>query len=195
MNDTLLWQDRMAKMISHVLSPIGIAAGLFGGQAIFHREDDVWGPITIALILFVVIPIIVILWIRRHGIKEVYNPEPLRRQRFLFMGTICYLTGYIIFIKIGAEPYLVWSACTFAVAAGLVCGINLFWKISIHSVAVSGGVFIAMVMTDSGVWPLLLAPGLVGWARFWLGAHTTFQILAGSLLGAIVPAILLPHFI
>ena len=131
MNDTLLWQDRMAKMISHLLSPIGVAAGVFGVQAIFYREDAAWGPITIALILFVVIPIIVTLWIRRHGIEEVYNPEPFRRQRFLLMGTICYLTGYIIFITIGAEPYLAWSACTFAVAAGLVCGINLFWKISI----------------------------------------------------------------
>ena len=51
-----------------------------------------------------------------------------------------------------------------------------------------------MTAGGAGQWPWLAAPLLVAWARLRLGAHTVPQVLAGILLGALVPALLLPHF-
>lgn len=77
------------------------------------------------------------------------------------------------------------------VAVGLVMLINLFWKISAHSVGISGvvGSLIGINQKFGGgelFYPILVSipvAGLLMSARLALNAHSPAQILAGCLLG------------
>ena len=65
--------------------------------------------------------------------------------------------------------------------------VTLFWKISVHAGSVAGALVILAIVAGPGV--LLAAPlviGLVAWSRVELGDHTVWQVIGGSLIGALV---------
>ncbi len=63
------------------------------------------------------------------------------------------------------------------------------WKISGHTGA-STAVAMVLSLIDPIFLPLFIIVPIVGWARLELEAHTVAQVLAGFLLGMIVPSIL-----
>ena len=188
------WQHGLARFLSHLFSPAAMAAWVFAGLALLRPGETGWKALGIALALFTLLPCAVMALLRRRGLEDVYDPGPLLRQRILLAGTACYLAGFLLLAAVGAAPVVTWSAASITLAAAAVRLIDRFWKISIHSVGVAAGVFVLMSVGGAGKWPLLAAPPLAAWARLRLGAHTLPQVLAGILLGALVPALLLPHF-
>ena len=188
------WQHRFARFLSHLFSPAAMAVWVFAGLGILRPGETDWKALGIALALFTLLPCAVMVLLRRRGLEDVYAPEPALRQRILLMGTACYLTGFLVLSAVDAAPIMTWSAASITLAAAAVRVIDRFWKISIHSVGVAAGVFVLVTVGGAGQWPQLAAPPLVAWARLRLGAHTVPQLLAGILLGALVPALLLPHF-
>ena len=188
------WQHRLARFLSHLFSPAAMAVWVFTGLGILLPGESDWKALGIAFALFTLLPCAVMVLLRKRGLEDVYDPEPLLRQRILLMGTACYLAGFLALSAVDAGPEMIWSAASITVAAAAVHVIDRFWKISIHSVGVAAGVFVLMEVGGTGQWPWLAVPLLVAWARLRLGAHTIPQLLAGILLGALAPALLLPHF-
>ena len=188
------WRRGLARFLSHLFSPAAMAVWVFSGLAILRPGEADWKALGTALFLFTLLPCAVMVLLRRRGLEDVYDPEPFLRQRILLMGTACYLAGFLVLAAMDAAPVMTWSAASITVAAAAVRVVDRFWKISIHSVGAAAGVFVLMTAGGAGLWPLLAAPPLAAWARLRLGAHTVAQVLAGILLGALVPALLLPHF-
>ncbi len=59
------------------------------------------------------------------------------------------------------------------------------WKISGHtSVSTGGIVMLAVALSPTWLLALVIVPP-VAWARVWLRAHTSGQVIAGSLVGAL----------
>ena len=185
----------VARLITHLLSPVGVAAMVFPGISVLGEEEGIGGCL-VAVAVFAVLPVTLVKRLKTvWKIDDIYDPGPSMRARILALGNVVYVIGIIALKYIGAGPVTLWGAASFLGGSALVWGISRFWKISIHAVGVAGGAVILAAVGGGALWPVALAPVAVGWARFQLGAHTLAQVVAGSLLGAAVAGALLPLFL
>jgi len=172
--------DSLALLLSHLLSPAAVALAVFAWLALVGGS---WVAGMVGVGLYAVIPAFSLWYLKRIGVLvDVYNPDPLVRQRILVAGTVCYGLGYFVLKSSGASDMMLWTGALF-VSAGLVAWlIDRYWKISIHSVGVGGGVFILVAAGD--LWILSPALLMVAWARLRLKAHTPAQVVGGLALGS-----------
>jgi len=84
-----------------------------------------------------------------------------------------------------------------AILVLLAMVINLFWKISIHTLgigSVSGTFFGISILLQTNLFPLIAAlillSGVVGWARLRLNAHNEAQVYTGFAVGFFVMVVL-----
>jgi len=181
-------KQRVAGGISHLLSPAGVAMLalllISGG-----RSEDMW--VLLGLCLYVVVPLLVLLLLLWHqrctgDTSDVYDPTPVRRQAMLNLGVVTYALCLVVLSVLEAPPLYCWAGATFLGGAAAVWGINRFWKISIHATG-AGGAAALVTLAEASGWPLALGlPVVVGWARWEREAHTGAQLVAGTLLGALV---------
>jgi len=149
----------------------------------------------VGVCIFVLLPVALVKRVKSAwAIEDIYDPGPQMRARILALGNITYLIGFIALMMIEAEPVILWSAASFLCGGALVWMISRYWKISIHAVGVGGGSIILLIVGGTALWPVLLAPVAVSWARLRLGAHTWAQLVAGSVLGAVISGALWPLF-
>ena len=183
----------LARLITHLLSPAGVAAAVFTGIPLLTGEGTRAG--LIALAIYVALPVALISWLKAAwALVDIYDPEIHIRNRILMMGNLVYLIGFVSLTILEATPLVLWSAASFLAGGVMVGLISRFWKISIHAVGVGGGMIILLVAGGPGLWPVVFAPLLVSWARLRLGAHTIGQLVAGTALGAGLSRALLPLF-
>jgi len=172
--------DSLALFLSHLLSPAAVALAVFAWLVLGGGS---WVAGLVGVGLYAVIPALSLWYLKRVGVLvDVYNPAPLVRRRILVAGTLCYGLGYFILKSSGASNLMLWTGALFLSAGLVVWLIDRYWKISIHSVGVSGGVFILVAAGD--LWVLSPALLMVGWARLRLKAHTPAQVVGGLALGS-----------
>lgn len=174
--------DIVARLLSHTISPAGIAALVLVVLLMSGRAPA--GMVAAGAVVFVMLPAVVLTAIaRRTETHDIYDPTPSVRQTMLMYGTGCYLVGYVVSEVSMAPPELRWMAATFCAGAAIVWGVDRTWKISIHSTGVGGGAVMLLTALPDG-WPLWGSlPALVAWARHRLGAHDLAQLAAGTTLG------------
>lgn len=171
--------DSFALFLSHLLNPAAVALAVFAWLVLVGGS---WLAGLVGVGLYAVVPALSLWYLKRVGVLvDVYNPSPQVRQRILVAGTLCYGLGYFVLKSSGASDLMLWAGALF-VSAGLVAWlIDRYWKISIHSVGVGGGVFI--LVTAGDLWILSPALLMVAWARLRLKAHTPAQVVGGLALG------------
>ncbi|MFH1570590.1 MAG: hypothetical protein ABIL09_21550 [Gemmatimonadota bacterium] len=176
--------DNLALLLSHVLSPAGVATAVFAWLAM---SGGSWAAGLAGVALYAVLPGLSLLYLKRSGVlADVYNPEPQLRQRILVVGAACYGAGYVVLKLSGAPKLMLWAGALYGCGALVVWLIDRYWKISIHSVGVGGGVLILAVAGD--LWLLSPALLMVAWARLRLKAHTPAQVVGGLALGCALAA-------
>jgi membrane-associated phospholipid phosphatase len=80
---------------------------------------------------------------------------------------------------------LVASMAGYKAAAFVVQSITRFWKISTHALGITAPLVALVVLYGQQPLPFAVLIPLVGWSRVYLKAHTTLQVIAGTLLGFI----------
>jgi membrane-associated phospholipid phosphatase len=117
---------------------------------------------------------------------------------FILVG-LCYTWYFYNIFKTSALPPL-YQSFTLGVLIALWVAfiINLFQKISLHTVGMGG--FLAITIFSLGIsyspfkWLLIgvvLAAGLVGTSRLYLKAHTTEEVWGGYLIGFVTQLVVL----
>ena len=178
------WSERLAYALSHLFSPAGVALVLFAFLS--QLTGGRWLAGVVGVVWYGIIPAAVMLYLKSSGrLTELYDPEPGQRRWILRVGVVCYALGYAVLSLVGAPDIILWCAASFCGGALLVTLINGYWKISIHSVGVGGGLLILMVVGGWGLWPAGVAAAAVAWARLRLGAHSPVQVVAGLALGTL----------
>lgn len=146
---------------------------------------------SIVLINTGLVPVILAYFQYRFRLIKSLKMED-RRERIssFFMSSLFYFFCYYILRKnnLPAPVYLPVLGAAISVTAAFL--INLFWKISIHSVGAGG--IIGMLFGISQkmnveLIPLLfifiISAGMVGFARLKLNSHNPSQVYAGFIVG------------
>lgn len=184
-----------ARIISNLLSPPMVWAVLVFPIAFRYAESPVqalkWA-LTYG-ILVCLMPLLYISWMVRRGkIGDLHMKE--RRERigpFIF-SMACTCVAWQILRLMGAPPMMPMVAAFTLAELIVMLLITLVWQISMHTMSIS----VAVVATGIVFGPmsaLLVSPlmPLVGAARLKLGRHTIGQVVAGAIIGAVIPLILL----
>ena len=156
--------------------------------------------ITIICAVFAgIMPIILVLWWLKdkNGKDEEIDmdiPERSDRNYPLLLVILSYLIGFSVLYLLNAPPITtVLMFCYFSNTLA-VFFINLYWKISIHSMGVAGPA--AALVYVFGIYglPFILIIPLVMWSRLYLKEHTVTQVIMGAALGFLFTSIQLYFF-
>jgi membrane-associated phospholipid phosphatase len=121
-----------------------------------------------------------------------------RRPRLIVLAFIIasVAVGLALMVGLGAPGELSgYFACMLG-SITVLAAITTVWKISIHCAVASGSVTILALLFGPWLVPAYALVALTGWSRVALKDHTTAQVVAGSVLGAVAAAItyaLIPH--
>jgi len=184
-----------ARLVSDVISPPAVWAVMVVPVALKYSSDPLTGLMWAALYGFFVslIPVLFIMRMVAIGkIGDVHMKE--RRERFIpFLVTL-----FSTLIVLGLLRYLhappafgIITLISF-VQIAITSLITLAWQISMHMMSISAAAvavgIIFGISTGFAIIPLVM---LVGAARLQLKRHTPAQVIAGTILGAAAPVLLL----
>ncbi len=189
--------DTLAKIISGIFHPLFMP--LYGLGIIFSAPTLLgYLPFSVKKILFfivlinsVLIPLSLLPFFKNRNIISSYRIEE-RRERIvpLISTSLLYsITSFIVFrfqIPVFLKSFI--FAASFLVVA--VTLINLWWKISLHSVGAGALAAVVLVLSVKMYTPLtwylisvILAAGCVLSSRLRLNSHNPSQVWIGFLTG------------
>lgn len=124
--------------------------------------------------------------VRAGRVSDHHVAVRQQRPRILAIALLSVVVGLALLATLGAPRPLIalLIAGASAIAASLV--VSLWWKMSVHMVAVGGILTVCALIFGPIILVLVLLVPIVGWARIELTAHTPAQVAAGACLGAIV---------
>jgi len=190
--------DKAAHIITAVFHPLLIPTYAFiillHMQVYFVRiipEQSKW--IIIGMIFFAtfIFPMLFYIALYYRGVIKSMHMRSKEERTIPYIIAIIffYLTFYIL-RRMGISPFFYHYMGGATLLLVLVLVINLFWKISSHTIAFGallGGIVALSLLMNINVHYLLLPAVLIGSfiasSRLRLNAHTQAQIYAGLLLG------------
>ncbi len=183
-----------AWLVSHVLSPPIVWAALVCviafRDAASQEQALLWAA---AYGVFVcLLPGLYILWLVRRGmVTDVHLRRRQERPRVLLISAACAGLAWWTLRWLGAPPAIPLVAVMTLALLAITTLISLVWQISLHATSISA----AIIATGAffGIVPALLVLPLallVAAARLNLKRHTPAEILAGTLVGGLIPVLL-----
>lgn len=180
-------RDRWAGRVSHVFSPPVAGAG--GLIAVAARMDTpaAWAWSLADIALAVALPLLFVVWLaqtgRVSGIELQHRHERARPYCIALLGATLAAGASFVF---DAPRALTVLLCALAVQTLILSAVTVWWKISLHTAAITGAAVVAWhVAGPAGLAIAALVP-LVAWARVALGRHTPGQTVAGALVGGLI---------
>jgi membrane-associated phospholipid phosphatase len=179
----------LARLISAVFHPFLMAPVTFA-LIIFGLEPSTalaWKCFLAAVAVTTLIPFILITILKMQGkVGSIDIPHRQRRFGPFTLSVVTYLIALYILYKLGATPSVLVIMWIYAFNTAVATLITLFWKISIHGMAIGGPVAGLGYLLSVGFYGMLLLLPLILFARVKLKAHTPLQVLSGFGLGFIL---------
>jgi hypothetical protein len=188
-------QISWARLVSNILSPPVIWSFLAFPIA-FHNAPSPQQALLWAFTYCVMVCILPAVYIGymvwRGQITDLHMEVRKERIRPFLVSLVGTALAWGLLRWMGAPPLLTTFALVSFVLLGTMLVVTLSWQISMHSMSIT----CAVVATGAlyGIGPALLISPLipvVGVARLKLRRHTVAEVIAGSLVGAGVTALLL----
>jgi len=142
----------------------------------------------------IIFPLLIIMFMKRQGLIQSYLMETRQERRYPYLiVAVFYFLTYNMFRQMQLpEMYTLYMmGATFLLVAVII--INIRWKISIHMVGIGGvfGLVTGLALNLSLdlmflVMIVIMASGLVGYARLKLYSHRPAEIYTGFLVGALI---------
>lgn len=129
---------------------------------------------------------VVIYQVRRGRLDGVFTAVREQRTKLYWLAGACVSVGCVILVFCGAPLVLVATFVAGLFAVVIFMGINLWWKISLHTAFVTALVTVLVILYGwIAAVSMVLIP-LMSWARLELHQHTLAQVAAGALLAALI---------
>jgi membrane-associated phospholipid phosphatase len=175
---------RFARIISRLGSPPIISSISSFAAALAINTPQAWAWAIFQNICGIALPVLYVFWMLKTGRISDFDMY-FREQRgsTYFVAAISSGLAMMIMMLGGANHLqIVMPLVAIFQSLGLAI-INRYFKISAHASATAGfSILQCYLMGVNGLLFLSAIP-LVAWSRIRLGRHTTFQTIAGSLLG------------
>ncbi|WP_174589851.1 hypothetical protein [Methanocella conradii] len=182
-------KEKLARAVSNIAQAPIISIPAFGLINYFSLDFYGFVFMTSLCILFAgVLPVLVVMLWSRNKKSESDLPQKEDRIAPLVIVITIYLAGTAALYAAGAP--LLSTALMFCYFSNtlIVFFINIFWKISIHSMGVMGPtVALIFAFGAPGAFLGLVLP-VVMWSRIYLKKHTISQVIMGALLGFVLTA-------
>lgn len=180
---------RLAKLTSHILNPFLVSLVIILLLS-FEATSSVGEAIKWAAILFGVsiLPVflVVIYLLRKDRLESFFINIREQRHKIYILASVCVLATCFTLYYLKAPLVLVAAVVAGLSSVIVFMGVNLIWKISIHTAFVAASVTILTIMYGSvGAFTLALLPP-TAWARTKLEHHSLAQALAGALLASLI---------
>lgn len=182
------------RLVSDILSPPVVWAVMAFPLA-FAGEDSRIAAISAAVIYGMLVcwlPVLYIaMMVKRGRITDIHMKVRSQRILPMMVSIGCSITAWVMLTIAKASAVLL-TFSLFTIVALLVVGVvTLVWQISLHAMSITSAVVAAGMVfgTTTALVMLPLIP-LVGAARLRLQRHTPLQLVAGGIVGALVPYLL-----
>jgi membrane-associated phospholipid phosphatase len=176
--------EKIARWVSDYFSPPVMAAATLLMVAIFAGTSDIWGSISVFLLVGIGLPTLYVFWlVKKKKVSDFHIP--IRSQRIRPMVFMLLTTVVTLFLLIGLHTprfVMILSLAAFGQLI-IIFVITLKWKISGHAAAVSTFSALCWLFYGSLAGFVFILIPIVIWARLRLKRHTPLQTLAGTVLG------------
>jgi len=177
--------QKFAFITSFLLHPMVVAPFTFALLTYTGEEHSSNHLIFFTAFFFsTLLSTITVIYFKRSG-KITDLDASIREQRVqpLVLGAIYHGIGFLILWSLNAAPIIQGLMFCYMTNTVLTLLINRFWKISIHSMGVSGPAAALLTNGNYYPFPMVLIIVLVSYSRVILKAHSPTQVFAGALLG------------
>ena len=140
-----------------------------------------WASISVALSVLPVF-IVVVYLVRNRKLDGIFINPRRQRKKIYLVASACGIVSCTALSFLGAPALLVASFVAGVVAIVVFMGVNLLWKISLHTAFIAASATILIIVYGAiGVLSAVLVLS-VAWARIKLGLHSPAQVATGALL-------------
>jgi hypothetical protein len=184
-----------ARVVSDIFSPPMVWAVLVIPVALQHADNVqnalFWASLYSLFIALIPVGFIALM-VATGRIGDIHMKERKERFRPLLVTISSTIILWWLLRRLNAPPVFSLLALMSLVQITVITVITLLWQISMHMMSIAGATvaigIIFSVWTAMGMVPLVI---LVGAARLRLRRHTPAQVIAGTIVGALVPVLLL----
>ena len=182
-------RKRIANLTSNILNPFLtslVVILLLSFEATSGILDALkWSLILIALSILPVFAVIIYL-VRSKRIEGLFINVRKQRTKVYLLAGVCTGIGYIILRYFEAPPMLLAISVAGLSAVVVFMGINLRWKISIHTAFVAALVAILIILYGWMAAVTVVLVPVMAWVRIRLEHHSPAQVVTGALLAALI---------
>jgi hypothetical protein len=179
--------NRLARGLTELFAPAVLAAalpvvvGVHAGRTV--SVGLCWG--LLASLFCSVIPYAMI-WsgVRRGRLSDRHIGVREQRTKPLAMGLVSVLVGLGLLELFGAPRELVALVVASFVGGVVATAVNHFWKASVHASVAAGSTVVIVLVFGPVLLTTVVLVAAVGWSRVRLRDHTTWQVIAGTAIGA-----------
>ena len=192
---------RIARIISIIFHPlfiptyfIGVLMNLKAFFALMIPFDSKWRILLLVFLTSAVFPMLILYSMYRFKLIRSLNMEDKEERMYPYAASAIFffLATYMLW-HINISPVYKYVMLAASILAVLALIVNVFWKISAHTISMGGmlGILIAVqsVLLIDLLWLIaivILLSGVIGSARLRSGSHTQAQVYTGYLIGFLV---------
>ena len=187
-------KHKWASFISDVTIPPVIAVVMFSLINYSLLRGFAFIAVTFITTLFAAIVPLSMLLIWKTRTRAKFDLDvPVRKERNhpLLFASASYLIGTAVLVDMHAPLLIIILMFGYFAGTMFLFFINLYWKISIHTMGIAGPTTVLVFVF--GYWGILLGLLLppVIWSRVYLKKHTVAQAVTGAILGFVLTAVAL----
>jgi hypothetical protein len=193
--DSYRKQLSWARLVSDIVSPPVVWAVLALPVALQYSRSPQNAIFWALLYGFFIslLPIVYVAYqVKRGNITDIHMKERRERFRPLLVSIVCTMIVWWLLKVLGAPRAFPLLAMLSLIQIGVIAMITLVWQVSMHMMSIAGAVVVigGLFSTGTAFMVLPLVP-LVAAARLNLQRHTPAQVVVGTLIGSVVPVMVL----
>ncbi len=182
-------RERLARLTSNILNPFLVSCVsiivLVLKSTTGTTEAVKWILVSLALSVLPVFAMVRYL-VSRRKLDGIFVTQRRQRTRLYLVSGVLAIIGCLVLYLLHAPDLLMATFISGLAAIAVFGGINLVWKISLHSAFMSGmATIFTIIYGIAGAFSILLLL-LVAWARLELKMHSLAQVVVASILAAVI---------